>query len=92
MKWKTLKTDMGNRIAGYDEQRKQLQGLLRNVGKPGTGGGVHGKTGAGARELTTQERQAYDAKLTQIQGLPDGPQKQAAMKQMQDLASKWGIK
>ncbi len=83
---KTLRLDMNNRVAGYEDSLKRLQEAGKNIGKPASGGkGI-------PKQLTDSDRQAYTQKLTQVQSLPDGPQKQAALKQMQDLADKWGIK
>lgn len=94
-----MEKDKANRLSSFEEQRKSYQQRIQDLGKKPLGEtaatptvGGKSSSGAGTKELTAQDRQAYDAKLAQIQALPDGPRKQAALKQMQDLAAKWGIK
>jgi hypothetical protein len=78
----------------------ELQKLMRinvNAGKEmrmQAGGGLVNspeKGGKISNQLSNEERQAYDTKLSQVKAMSEGPQKQKMLQQMQELGKKWGI-
>jgi hypothetical protein len=50
-----------------------------------------GKKGGETNKLSSEERQAYDTKLSQVKAMSESPQKQKLLQQMQELGKKWGI-
>lgn len=90
-----LKADMENRRAGIAKEEKILRGnLSKSIDKivpSETGQDRGGEGNSRPGQVTAEDRQQYDAKLSQVQAMPDGPQKQQLLQQLSKFAKKWGI-
>lgn len=89
-----MKQDRKNREQGYNQQIQDYRKKLDELAKftPGSSGATTPSGGGkGARTVTTEERQAFQNKVNQVNAMPDGPNKDRLMKQLDDLKRKWGL-